>query len=140
MLEASLREQRQPVSGEQARLARGALPASTQDAVQSLVADHGPRARQHLAYQAMGEWTPDEREAIRTLAAASPQVRAQAFSDASGSTAGFGESADPTPMPARSRAATPAPPPARGPAGKGGNGAASRAPHDQPPPERGSDL
>ena len=58
MLEASLREQRQPVSAEQARQALDALPASTQGAVQSLVADHGPRARQHLAYQALGEWTP----------------------------------------------------------------------------------
>ena len=59
MLEASLREQRQPVSAEQARQALDALPASTRGAVQSLVADHGPRARQHLAYQALGEWTPD---------------------------------------------------------------------------------
>ena len=57
---------------------------STQGAVQSLVADHGPRARQHLAYQALGEWTPEQREAIRTLAAASPEVRAQAFADGSG--------------------------------------------------------
>ena len=97
MLEASLREQRQPVSAEQARQALDALPASTQGAVQSLVADHGPRARQHLAYQALGEWTPDQREAIRTLAAASPEVRAQAFAEGPGSTSGFGESADPKP-------------------------------------------
>ena len=102
MLEASLREQRQPVSAEQARQALDALPASTQGAVQSLVADHGPRARQHLAYQALGEWTPDQREAIRTLAAASPEVRAQAFADGPGSTSGFGESADPKPAPAAS--------------------------------------
>ena len=115
MLEASLREQRQPVSAEQARQALDALPASTQGAVQSLVADHGPRARQHLAYQALGEWTPDQREAIRTLAAASPEVRAQAFSDGSGSMSGFGESADPKPTPAGSGAATPAPAPARSP-------------------------
>ncbi len=99
MLEASLREQRQPVSAEQARQALDALPASTQGAVQSLVADHGPRARQHLAYQALGEWTPDQREAIRTLAAASPEVQAQAFSDGAGSTSGFGESADPIAAP-----------------------------------------
>ena len=76
MLEASLREQRQPVSAVQARQALDALPASTRGAVQSLVADHGPRARQHLAYQALGEWTPGQREAIRTLAAGSPEVRA----------------------------------------------------------------
>ena len=95
MLEASLREQRQPVSTEQAKQALDALPARTQGAVESLVADHGPRARQHLAYQALGEWTPEQREAIRTLAAASPEVRAQAFSDGSESTAGFGETAEP---------------------------------------------
>jgi hypothetical protein len=81
MLEASLREQRPPVSVGQARQALDALPARTQGVVQSLVADHGPRARQHLAYQALGEWTGEQREAIRTLAAASPEVRAQAFSD-----------------------------------------------------------
>ena len=34
----------------------------------------------------------------------------------------------------------PARSPARGPAGNGGNGASARAPHDQPPPERGGDL
>ena len=101
MLEASLREQRQPVSAEQARHAVDALPVSTQGAVQSLVADHGPRARQHLAYQALGEWTPDQREAIRTLAAASPEVRAQAFADGPASTAGFGENSDPKPAPAQ---------------------------------------
>ena len=137
MLEASLREQRQPVSAEQARQALDALPASTQGAVQSLVADHGPRARQHLAYQALGEWTPHQREAIRTLAAASPEVRAQAFSDGSGSTSGFGESADPKPTPAGSGAATAAPSPARSPAGNGGNGTSARKPQDQPPPDRG---
>ncbi len=92
MLEASLREQHQPVSAEQARQARDALPPATQAAVGSLIADQGPRARQHLAYQALGEWTPQQREAIRTLAAASPEVRAQAFADTGGSTAGFGES------------------------------------------------
>jgi hypothetical protein len=140
MLEASVREQRQPVSAEQARQAVDALPASTRGAVQSLVADHGPRARQHLAYQALGEWTPQQREAIRTLAAASPEVRAQAFSDASGSMSGFGESADPKPMPAGSGAATAAPSPARNPAGNGGNGTSARTPHDQPPRERGGDL
>ena len=81
MLEASLREQHQPVSAEQAKSARDALAPATQAAVGSLIADQGPRARQHLAYQALGEWTPQEREAIRTLAAASPEVRAQAFAD-----------------------------------------------------------
>ena len=32
----------------------------------------------------MGEWTPDEREALRTLAAASPDVRAEAIHDVLG--------------------------------------------------------
>ena len=81
LLEASLRERHQPVSAEQAREARDALPARAQGAVGALIADHGPRAQQHLAYQALGEWTPREREALRTLAAASPEIRAQAFGD-----------------------------------------------------------
>ena len=138
MLEASLREQRQPVSPEQARQALDALPAPTQGAVQSLVADHGPRARQHLAYQALGEWTPEHREAIRTLAAASPEVRAQAFSDGGHSTAGFGESVEPAAeRVARSGADSAAAPPARSATGNGGNGTPARAPQDQPRPDDG---
>jgi hypothetical protein len=35
----------------------------------------------------MGEWSPEEREALRTLAAASPDVRAQAVSDVFGEVA-----------------------------------------------------
>jgi hypothetical protein len=133
MLEASLREQRQPVSAEQARHAVDALPVSTQGAVQSLVADHGPRARQHLAYQALGEWTPDQREAIRTLAAASPEVRAQAFADGPASTAGFGENSDP--KPAAAQAATV---PASERRADVANGTQARTPQDQPPPDRGA--
>ena len=131
MLEASLREQRQPVSAEQARQALDALPASTRGAVHSLAADHGARTRQHLAYQALGEWTPDQREAIRTLAAASPEVRAQAFAEGPGSTSGFGESADP--KPAHTQAATV---PAGGNRTDGGNGTRARTPQDQPPANR----
>ena len=133
MLEASLREQRQPVSAEQARHAVDALPVLTQGAVQSLVADHGPRARQHLAYQALGEWTPDQREAIRTLAAASPEVRAQAFADGPASTAGFGESADPKPAPAPAATV-----PATERRADVANGTQARTPQDQPPPDRGA--
>jgi hypothetical protein len=132
MLEASLREQRQPVSAVRARQALDALPASTRGAVGSLVADHGPRARQHLAYQALGEWTPDQREAIRTLAAASPEVRAQAFAEGPGSTSGFGESADP--KPAHTQAATV---PTSGDRSDGGNGTRARTPTDQPPANPG---
>jgi hypothetical protein len=139
MLEASLREQRQPVSTEQARQALDALPASTQGAVENLVADHGPRARQHLAYQALGEWTGEQREAIRTLAAASPEVRAQAFSESGNSTAGFGESAEP----AAGRVAgsgvdsSAAGVSARSATGDGGNGTRARSPQDQPRPDDG---
>ena len=138
MLEASLREQRQPVSAEQARQALDALPAATQGAMQSLVADHGPRARQHLAYQALGEWTPDQREAIRTLAAASPEVRAQAFTETGGSTTGFGESTEPAVGTATASAGSPAPapaPPAPGSGEASNGGTRLRAPRDQPRPE-----
>ena len=136
MLEASLREQHQPVSAEQAKSARDTLAPATQAAVGSLIADQGPRARQHLAYQALGEWTPQEREAIRTLAAASPEVRAQAFADGGGSMAGFGESAEPaagkTTAPAGASSASTVTPPAAG-ASQGSNGATRlRAPQDQP--------
>jgi hypothetical protein len=158
MLEASLREQRDPVSVARAEQARDALPTSTQAAVGALVAEHGPRARQHLAYQALGAWTPQEREAIRTLAAASHDVRSQAFTDASGSMAGFGASGEPTPshvsgeagqasasaggptgQPGRSGVAPSSSPP-RPPlqATEGGNGAAKpREAHDQTPPPEG---
>ena len=136
MLAASLREQHQPVSAEQAISARDTLAPATQAAVGSLIADQGPRARQHLAYQALGEWTPQEREAIRTLAAASPEVRAQAFADGSGSMAGFGESTEPaagkTTAPAGASSASTVTPPAAG-ASQGRNGATRlRSPQDQP--------
>jgi hypothetical protein len=139
MLEASLREQRQPVSGKQVREALDALPGSTQGAVRSLVADHGPRARQHLAYQALGEWSPGEREALRTLAAATPEARAQAFFDASGSTSGFGESGDPRPLAAGSGSG-PSAPTAGGGSGNGTSRVTARRPQDQAPPEGGGDL
>jgi hypothetical protein len=135
MLEASLREQHQPVSSEQARQARDALPPATQAAMRALIADQGPGARQHLAYQALGEWTPREREAIRTLAAASPEVRAQAFAERSGSTVGFGESADPTTSNPAARTASGAPAPAAPAArpGEVGNGKTGPRPgRDQP--------
>jgi hypothetical protein len=130
MLEASLREQQQPISAEQAKNARDTLTPATQAAVGSLIADHGPRARQHLAYQALGEWTPREREAIRTLAAASPEVRAQAFGESGGSTAGFGESTEPVAGSAPTSSGGSAPASAgAGEAPNGGTGL--RAPQDQ---------
>ena len=142
MLEASLREQHQPVSAEQAKQAREALSPATQGAVGQLVADQGPRARQHLAYQALGEWTPQEREAIRTLAATSPEVRAQAFGETGESSAGFGESSEPKPRRAAASggAGTPPPAPATGKPGAVANGGTKvRTPQDQPrSPEGGS--
>jgi hypothetical protein len=135
MLEASLREQRQPVTAAQARQAADALPDTTRAAVQTLAADHGPRARQHLAYQALGEWTPGQREAIRTLAAASPEVRAQAFGDGDGSKAGFGAPADPAP--AATAASSPASATTGSSGGNGGTRTQARKPQDQPPADRG---
>ena len=142
MLEASLREQHQPASLEQARQARDVLPASTQAAVRSLIADHGPRARQHLAYQALGDWTPQEREAIRTLAAATPEVRAQAFADVGSSTPGFGASAEPQAAkagvapaaPTGGSSVTPSATPSAKPDVSGNGGTKPRSPQDQPPP------
>ena len=79
--EASFRERTSPVSGEQARAALASLPADTQRGIGQLVSEHGAGAREHLAYQALGEWSSQEREALRTLAAASPEIRAQALGD-----------------------------------------------------------
>jgi hypothetical protein len=80
--EAQFRERTNPVSAEQAKAVLASLPEDTQRATGQLVADHGAGAREHLAYQAMGEWSPQQRESLRTLAAASPDVRAQAVDEA----------------------------------------------------------
>jgi hypothetical protein len=101
-----------------------------------LVAEHGARATQHLAYQALGEWTPEQREALRTLAAASPEVRAQAFSDGSESAAGFGASSEPPLGTASSGTGAAAAPQPRSASGNGENGARTRSPQDQ---SQGSD-
>ncbi|MHB1833491.1 MAG: hypothetical protein ACYCXW_00850 [Solirubrobacteraceae bacterium] len=85
--EAEFRARTSPVSAEQATAALASLPGGTQRGIGQLVSDHGAGAREHLAYQAMGEWSREEREALRTLAAASPDVRAQAVSDALGEVA-----------------------------------------------------
>ncbi|MGA2014792.1 MAG: hypothetical protein ABSH51_30290, partial [Solirubrobacteraceae bacterium] len=81
---AQHRQQTSPVSAEQATAAMASLPQTTQRAVGRLVAEHGAGAREHLAYQALGEWSPQQREALRTLAAATPEVRAQAAADVTG--------------------------------------------------------
>jgi len=88
--EARFRERTSPVSAEQATAALQALPPDTQRGIGQLVSEHGAGAREHLAYQAMGEWSSDEREALRTLAAASPEIRAQAL----GNTAETGDQQD----------------------------------------------
>ena len=85
--EAEFRERSNPVSAEQAHAALASLPTGTQRGIGQLVSDYGAGAREHLAYQAMGEWSPGEREALRTLAAASPDVRAQAVNDVVGDVA-----------------------------------------------------
>ncbi|MGH2948436.1 MAG: hypothetical protein ACRDPC_19625, partial [Solirubrobacteraceae bacterium] len=79
--EANLRERTSPVSVEGARQALQSLPEETQRGVGHLVSEHGAGSREHLAYQAMGEWSPQEREALRTLAGGSAAVRAQAVND-----------------------------------------------------------
>ena len=82
--EARFRERSGPVSAEQARAALQTLPQDTQRGIGQLVSEHGAGAREHLAYQALGEWSPGERDALRTLAAASPEIRAQAVGDIAG--------------------------------------------------------
>jgi hypothetical protein len=140
--EAQWRERTNPVSPEQARHALHDLPEATRRGVGQLVAEHGPGAREHLAYQAMGEWSPQEREALRTLAGASADVRAQAVDDVLGG--GPVETGD------RSETATPAaayqapnetsaPSPGTAPApiggtGGGGNGGARNVPAAPPAP------
>ena len=71
-----------PVSVEQAKGAVQSLSAASQVGAKNLAAEHGQGAQEHYAYQATGEWWPEERDAWRTLAAASPEVRAEALKDA----------------------------------------------------------
>jgi hypothetical protein len=117
--EAEFRARTSPVSAEQAKAALASLPADTQRGIGQLVSEHGAGAREHLAYQAMGEWSPEEREALRTLAAASPEVRAQAVGDVVGGVANGVDAS----------AAGPAPPGDSGGLGAGGGGSES-APHE----------
>jgi hypothetical protein len=79
--EAEHRAATSPVTVEDAKAALESLPADTQRSVEQLASSHGAGAREHLAYQATGEWTREQREALRQLAAASPEVRAQAVKD-----------------------------------------------------------
>ena len=70
------------MSVEQAKGALQSLSAASQVGAKNLAAEHGQGAQEHYAYQATGEWWPEERDAWRTLAAASPEVRAEALKDA----------------------------------------------------------
>jgi hypothetical protein len=81
LFEAEHRERNNPVSPEKARAAVQALPEAAQRGIAAAVSkSSGDGARRELAYRATaGEWSSDEREALRTLAAATPDVRGQAF-------------------------------------------------------------
>jgi hypothetical protein len=81
LFEAEHRQRNQPVSPDQARTAVQALPSAAQRGIAEAVSTaSGDGARRELAYRATaGEWTADEREALRTLAAATPDVRGQAL-------------------------------------------------------------
>ena len=82
MFHSKYRERTDPVSVSEGRAALASLPENTQRGVAQFVSDHGAGAREHLAYQALGEWTPEQRDALRTLAAATPEVRSQALNEA----------------------------------------------------------
>jgi hypothetical protein len=71
-----------PVTVDQAKGALQSLSAASQVGAKNLALEHGQGAQEHYAYQATGEWWPEERDAWRTLAAASPEVRAEALKDA----------------------------------------------------------
>jgi hypothetical protein len=79
---AQVRSVANPVTVADARDALRRLSPEARAGAQNLATEHGPGAQEHFAYQATGEWWPDQRDAWRTLAAASPQVRAGAFDDA----------------------------------------------------------
>ena len=104
--EAEHRAANAPVSAERATEALASLPADTRRGVAALVSQHGDSARDHLAYQATGAWPTEQREALRDLAAATPQVRASAIAATSAdSDRDAGDSAPasqdpPTPPPA----------------------------------------
>ena len=83
MEQAQAREDANPVTTGEARAALAALPRDTQQAVGQLASNHGEDARPYLADQATKDgWWPEEREAMRTLTAATPEVRAEALQEA----------------------------------------------------------
>jgi hypothetical protein len=83
MEQAQAREDANPVTTGEARAALAALPRDTQEAIGQLASKHGEDARPYLADQATKDgWWPEEREAMRTLTAATPEVRSQAVQEA----------------------------------------------------------
>jgi hypothetical protein len=83
MEQAQAREDANPVTAGEARAALAALPSDTQQAVGQLASKHGEDARPYLADQATRDgWWPEEREAMRTLTAATPEVRSEALQEA----------------------------------------------------------
>jgi hypothetical protein len=155
---AEHRQHTNPVRLEQARHALASLPEPARhgltDAVQNATGP-GDAGRRELAYRATsGDWTAEQRDAVRTLAAATPDIRAQALASAQdddtgpaatgilptepvhndelspggGLYAGASDRHDAADPPAP--AATPMSPSAS-PSGSGGNGG-GRMPSDQP--------
>jgi hypothetical protein len=83
MEQAQAREDANPVTAGEARAALAALPSDTQQAVGQLASKHGRDARPYLADQATRDgWWPEERDALRTLTAATPGVRDEALQEA----------------------------------------------------------
>jgi hypothetical protein len=139
LFEAEHRERNTPVSPDQARGAVQALPEAAQRGIAAAVrASSGKSARRELAYRATaGEWSADEREALRTLAAATPDVRGQAFTglDVDGeSLSGGGEAParlEEAPLELGQRSS---PTPTAGPHPERDGGASGVAPRDQQDP------
>ena len=81
--QAQLREAANPVAVGEARAALAELPRDTQQAAEHLASEQKGSAREQFAHFATAErMRPEERDAWRTLAAATPEVRAQAFQEA----------------------------------------------------------
>ena len=96
LFEAEFRERNAPVSVDQARQAMQSLPETAQRGLPGvLMAGGSDSGRRELAYRATaGEWSAEQREALRTLAAATPDVRAQALATSADDTTGVPPGAD----------------------------------------------
>jgi len=81
MYAAQKTAQTNPVTVGEARQALANLPENTRRGVAELASQYGKGAREYLAHEATGEWMPEERAALRALAAATPKVRDQAITE-----------------------------------------------------------